>query len=77
MAAPAPAGELLYATEGNRLRRIDVDSIDARPLAEDVFVERATEGETGPASASGRDVNGIICALPDGSGGFVLGEDTG
>ena len=55
MAAPAAAGELLYAAEGNRLRRIDVDSIDARPLAEDIFIERATEGETGPASSSGRD----------------------
>ncbi len=71
LAGAAAAGELLLSTEGNRLRRYDVDSIDARPLAEDVFVESAADSE------SGRDVNGMICALPDGSGGFVLGEDTG
>jgi outer membrane protein assembly factor BamB len=71
------AGELLYSTEGNRLRRIDLDSIDARPLAEDVLVESASDTETGPAVRPGRDVNGMICPLPDASGGFVLGEDTG
>jgi outer membrane protein assembly factor BamB len=76
-AAPALAGELIYATEGNRLRRVDADSIDARPLAEDVLVESASDTETGPARRPGRDVNGMICALPGGSGGFVLGEDTG
>jgi outer membrane protein assembly factor BamB len=74
---PVFAGELLYSTEGNRLRRFDVDTIEARPLAEDVLVASASDTETGPATGSGRDVNGMICALPDGSGGFVLGEDTG
>ena len=32
LAGAAGAGELLYSTEGNRLRRSDVDTIDARPL---------------------------------------------
>ena len=77
LGGPAAAGELLLSTEGNRLRRIDVDSIDTRPLAEDVFIESASDAEDGPALRPGRDVNGMICALPDGSGGFVLGEDTG
>ena len=27
--------------------------------------------------ARGRDINGMVCALPDGSGRFVAGEDTG
>jgi len=75
-ALPAAAGELLFSTEGNRLRRIDVDTIDARPLAEDVLIE-ANRGEgNGTSSPTGRDVNGMICALPGGSGDFVLGEDT-
>ena len=71
--------ELLYSTEGNRLRRFDVDTIDSPPLLEDVLVPSASDGEQGGGSLSGRarDVNGIICRLPDGSGRFVLGEDTG
>ncbi len=77
LAGAAGAGELLVGAEGNRLRRYDVDSIDARPLAEDVLIESASDTESGPASRPGRDVNGMICLLPDGSGGFVLGEDTG
>jgi outer membrane protein assembly factor BamB len=76
-ASAGRAGELLYSTEGNRLRRIDVNSIDARPLAEDVLIQSAADTETGPAVRPGTDSNGMICALPGGSGGFVLGEDTG
>ena len=68
------SGELLFVTEGNRLRRIDVDSIDSAlagegSLAEDVLVERASDG--------GRDVNGQICERPGVEGGFVAGEDSG
>src|SRR3990172_2563875 len=71
--------ELLYSTEGNRLRRFDVDTIDQPPLLEDVLVPSASDGEQGGGSLSGRarDVNGIICRLPDGGGRFVLGGDTG
>lgn len=63
------APELVYAAEGNRLRRFDVDSIVTPPLVEDVLIETAAGG--------GLDINGEVCLLPDGSGRFVAGEDTG
>ncbi len=63
--------ELLYSTEGNRLRRYDVDTIGTASLAEDILVERASQ------DPDGRDINGEICFIPDGSGRFVAGEDTG
>jgi hypothetical protein len=73
LAHPAPAGELLYASEGNRLRRYDLDSFEgAGPVLEEIVFENA-EGDP----ARGRDINGMVCALPDGSGRFVAGEDTG
>ncbi len=77
--AQAEPGLLLYGTEGNRLRRYDVDTFDGGALREDVFIDRASASETGgtPASGSFRDLNGMICLLPDGSGRFVAGEDTG
>jgi outer membrane protein assembly factor BamB len=65
------SGELLYSTEGNRLRRYDVDTIGTGELIEDILVERAS------VDPDGRDINGEICFLPDGSGRFVAGEDTG
>lgn len=68
-------GQLLYSTEGNRLRRIDVDTVSNPPLREDVLIRNATEGESGPSGGTGRDVNGIVCRLADGR--LVLGEDTG
>ncbi len=79
VAPAADSGQLLYATEGNRLRRFDVDSIGSPPLLEDVLVERASASEEGGAQPSGkfRDINGMICAFPDGSGRFVAGEDSG
>lgn len=75
----AAEGTLLYATEGNRLRRFDLDTLDAPPLVEDVLVERASDAEEGGAAPAGkfRDINGMICTFPDGSGRFVAGEDTG
>jgi hypothetical protein len=60
---------LLYGPEGNRLRRYDIDTIDNPPLVEDILIERASLG--------GLDINGQVCPLPDGSGRFVAGEDTG
>ncbi|MDJ0865430.1 MAG: PQQ-binding-like beta-propeller repeat protein [Myxococcota bacterium] len=78
LALPASAQELLlYSTENNRLRRLDVDSFDAPPLLQDVLIESASDSEQGGGDGPGRDVNGIVCALPDGSGRFVAGEDTG
>jgi len=76
--APAPApstgdsGELLYVTEGNRLRRLEVDTIGTGTLAEDVLVESA-----GDDPDHGRDINGQICQRPDAPGGFIGGEDSG
>ncbi len=68
-AAEPAVADLLYSPEGNRLRRYDIDSIKQPPLREDVLVERA--------SAGGRDINGMICLVPDGTGRFIGGEDTG
>jgi len=62
---------LLYSPEGNRLRRYDIDTIDAPPLVEDILIERAS------LDPNGRDINGQVCVLPDGSGCFIAGEDTG
>lgn len=67
------AGELLYAPEGNRLRRYDLEGAGrGAPLAQDVLIERA---ELDPLR--GRDINGMVCLVPDGSGRFVAGEDSG
>lgn len=70
---PVCPDELLYGAEGNRLRRYDLDTVfDDDVLVEDVLIERASVDPV-----DGRDVNGMICPLPDGSGGFVMSEDTG
>ena len=62
----ASGAEWLVVTEGNRLRRVDLET-----GREDVWIERSSHAE------EGRDVNGMICRVPDGTGRFVLGEDTG
>jgi sugar lactone lactonase YvrE len=70
--ALALAGELLLVSEGNRLRAVDLAAPpEGAPRAE-VLVERADRDP-----ARGRDVNGMVCPLPDGSGRFVAGDDTG
>ena len=77
--AAADSGQLVYSTEGNRLRRYDVDTIGSGALAEDILVERASGSEQGggPGVAGvKRDINGETCLFPDGSGRFVAGEDT-
>ena len=66
------SGQLLYANEGNRMHRIDVDSIGTAHLDQDVLVPSHADDPV-----DGRDVNGEICAMPDGSGRFLAGEDTG
>ncbi len=58
--------------EGNRLHRLDLNSVDAPPLRREVLIPSSKDGP-----ASGRDINGMICPLQDGSGRFVAGEDTG
>jgi sugar lactone lactonase YvrE len=67
VASGAGAQQLLYAPEGNRLRRIDIDTIGSESLVHDILIERALDG--------GLDINGQVCRLPDGR--FVAGEDTG
>jgi hypothetical protein len=68
--AVACGPELLYASEGNRLRRFDVDTIATPPLVQDVLIPSADEG--------GLDINGQVCSLGDGANlRFVAGEDTG
>ncbi|HSJ98767.1 MAG TPA: hypothetical protein VLC53_16950, partial [Myxococcota bacterium] len=71
-AGPAPAGDWLYAAEGNRLRRIDLASVGTGAPRQEIVIERAALDP-----ARGRDINGMVCALPDGGGRFVAGEDTG
>ncbi len=61
--------EILWVTEGNRLLEIDLRDPTAPPF---VRVENAELG--GP---QGRDVNGMVCAIPDETGRFLAGEDTG
>ena len=70
-AGPYDSHLLVYSTEGNRLRRYDVDTIGAPTLVEDILIERASVDPV-----DGRDVNGMICPIPDGSGRFLAGEDT-
>ncbi|MFK7974753.1 MAG: PQQ-binding-like beta-propeller repeat protein [Halioglobus sp.] len=67
----AESGELLYSTEGNRVRRYDIDTIGTADLNEDILIERAR------IDPEGRDLNGEMCFFPDGTGRFVAGEDTG
>jgi outer membrane protein assembly factor BamB len=79
-AASGSAGpeELVYSLEGNRLRRIDLDTLGTETVLEDVLIERASAGEAGGTPGGrGRDVNGMLCTFPDGTGRFVVGEDTG
>jgi outer membrane protein assembly factor BamB len=82
-AAPAArAGDLIYFPEGNRLHRIDADTIGKKnkPQREEVLIQNAGDesggGETKLFIAPNRDVNGMICSFPDGSGRFLMGEDT-
>ncbi len=79
VASSSAAAELLYSTEGNRLRRFEVESLDGPRLVEDILVQRASASEVGGSFPPGafRDMNGMICRFPDGSGRFVNGEDTG
>jgi sugar lactone lactonase YvrE len=68
-ARPPHPQRVLLVSEGQRIRRVDLASVGSSAIRQDVLVERAADG--------GRDVNGMICRFPDGSGRFVSGEDTG
>lgn len=72
IAAAAQQPQLLYAPEGNRLRRYDIDTIGSGdPLSELVFQNAETDPE------NGRDINGMVCPLPGEPGLFIAAEDTG
>jgi sugar lactone lactonase YvrE len=74
----ARAGEMLYANEGNRMLRIDLAAPEAAASRVTVLIESARDAdERRGAAGLGRDVNGMICAFPDGSCRIVTGEDTG
>lgn len=70
VAAAAP--ELLYVSEGNRLRRLDIDTFDRGPVLEEIVVENADRDPE-----RGRDINGMICAVPGDGALLITGEDTG
>ncbi len=70
--SPPDPQQVLYGAEDNRLRRFDIDTLEPGPPLEDIHVENESGDPT-----NGRDVNGMICRIPDGSGRFVMGEDTG
>lgn len=76
VAAAAPGDEVLYITEGNNLRRLDIT--DDR--GSEIFIEHASREDAATDRSSHddprrRDINGMVCALP--GGGFIAGEDTG
>jgi hypothetical protein len=65
-ASPDP-GLLLYATEGNRLRRFDVDTVGTASQLEDVLVEQASAAESGGGNdfiQGFRDSNGVGSRSP-------------
>lgn len=63
--------ELLYVSEGNRLRRYDIDGFDrGEPLEEILIQDAASDPE------HGRDINGMLCAVPGNAGLLIAGEDT-
>jgi hypothetical protein len=64
---PGANGEELFFNEGNRQRRIEINSIDHPPLVHSVAIEGAADG--------GRDSNGQICQDAEGNG--IWGEDSG
>ncbi|MCX8071615.1 MAG: hypothetical protein N3C12_04075 [Candidatus Binatia bacterium] len=57
---------IVFAPEGNRLRAY-------APLRGEKQVVIPSHADS---PVSGRDINGQVCFLPDGSGRFVAGEDT-
>ncbi len=79
-AKPKPEPQLLYFPEANRLHRMDVDTIASQEgQREEVLIQRSSGKGGDPEHefvAPNRDVNGMVCLFPDGSGRFLMGEDT-
>ena len=72
-AGPAAGGlpELLYVSEGNNLRRIDLDTLDSGAVLEEMVFRNADQDPE-----RGRDINGMVCALPGDSALLLAAEDT-
>jgi hypothetical protein len=64
--AEAP-GAIVLSTEGNNLNAYEPDP----PFRKQAVIHAAAD------DPDGLDINGQVCVLPDGSGRFVAGEDTG
>ncbi len=64
--AEAPA-TIVLSTEGNNLNAYEPDP----PFRKQTVIRTAAD------DPDGLDINGQVCMLPDGSGRFVAGEDTG
>jgi hypothetical protein len=64
--AEAPA-TIVLSTEGNNLNAYEPDP----PFRKQTVIRTAAD------DPDGLDINGQVCILPDGSGRFVAGEDTG
>jgi hypothetical protein len=62
-----PTGVIVLSTEGNNLNAYEPDP----PFRKQTVIRTAAD------DAEGLDINGQVCVLPDGSGLFVAGEDTG
>jgi DNA-binding beta-propeller fold protein YncE len=75
LAAAGPAAgalpELLYVSEGNNLRRIDIDTLDSGAVLEEMVFRNASDDPE-----RGRDINGMVCALPGDSALLLAAEDT-
>ena len=65
--ATEPTSVIVLSTEGNNL-----NAYETEPPFRKQTVVRANADDP-----DGLDINGQVCALPDGSGRFVAGEDTG
>jgi hypothetical protein len=60
-------GAIVLSTEGNNLNAYEPDP----PFRKQTVIQTAAD------DPDGLDINGQVCVLPDGSGLFVAGEDTG
>ena len=65
--AAEPADVIVLSTEGNNLNAYETEP----PFRKQTVIRTAAD------DPEGLDINGQVCVLPDGSGLFVAGEDTG
>jgi hypothetical protein len=65
--AAEPTDVIVLSTEGNNLNAYEAEP----PFRKQTVIRTAAD------DPDGLDINGQVCVLPDGSGRFVAGEDTG